>query len=420
MPKTMTVTAHKGYFAVHSFFETWIDVVNDILRGAVKATRDGSNWTYEDMWSEAKVEITAGGGKVSKLTVSSWTNIDGAHKYADVLTVEFNSTKPGLKALKNGFDAHYRTSGESGDATRSLDAFVPTFVGKDMADYPWPDDVGSYFAGTRHDDTFVLNKGGSWVKGSAGDDDIRGKSGVDWVQYQEINVGLTLTKGKKGAVLVEKGDLGTDTLKNVDGLYGTQKADKLKPGLSNGDSFIYAGGGNDIVGGRGGNDMLDGGDGNDTVLGGDGHDILIGGTGKDKVVGGAGNDILFAGTAYGYSGQVADVLTGGAGKDLFAIEIPPAFAFPTGMEAPVIITDFKNGTDFIGLVSPLDSSFGVDDLIFTKQGKNTLISTATQEIAVVRNIAPKNLNRDDFVEDLDANDLGPLTGLNFDDFGFFF
>lgn len=71
MAKTMTITALKGYQPVHAFTETWGDVVQGILRGALKVTKSGGKVTYEDRWSEARVEIQSGGGKVSKIILSS-------------------------------------------------------------------------------------------------------------------------------------------------------------------------------------------------------------------------------------------------------------------------------------------------------------------------------------------------------------
>ncbi|KAF0162758.1 MAG: Hemolysin-type calcium-binding domain-containing protein [Rhodocyclaceae bacterium] len=71
-------------------------------------------------------------------------------------------------------------------------------------------------------------------------------------------------------------------------------------------------------------------DGTFAVTSGSGDDILTGGAGNDTLNGGAGNDALFGG--YG-----DDTLTGGAGADLFAVEF--------GSD---IVTDYVNGTDFLG------------------------------------------------------------------------
>lgn len=61
------------------------------------------------------------------------------------------------------------------------------------------------------------------------------------------------------------------------------------------DTFIDAGGGNDIVYGGGGDDIILGGDGVDLLFGNAGNDMLIGGDGFDLLVGGTGHDVLVAG-----------------------------------------------------------------------------------------------------------------------------
>lgn len=335
-----------------------------------------------------------------------------------MLTVEFESTRPGLKALLQGFDRHHETSGQSGDPLASLDAYVPTYVGMDGRNVAHDSDIGSFFAGTLHNDTFLLNNGGSWIEASSGDDTIRGGKRLDWVDYKGIDGPIMLAKGKKGVVQVDKGDAGTDRLKSVDAIFATAFDDVLKVGLGNGDTFIFAGAGNDIVGGRGGNDYLVGDAGDDVLYGGDGNDFLMGSDGIDRLEGGAGLDILFGGGGFGFGAQVADVLVGGKGKDLFALELPSVTGIPWPDEAPTIIQDFKDGIDFIGLVSQGDPFFGYDDLSISRQGKHTLISAGTTELAVLRNVAPASIDRTDFVERMGPFDYGPLTGLFQEDIQF--
>jgi Ca2+-binding RTX toxin-like protein/GH24 family phage-related lysozyme (muramidase) len=74
--------------------------------------------------------------------------------------------------------------------------------------------------------------------------------------------------------------------------------------LSNGDNYVDAGGGNDLIEGGMGNDTIFAGSGNVTVQGGggdtyidgeSGNDLLLGEGGNNTIYGGSGNDTIFAG-----------------------------------------------------------------------------------------------------------------------------
>lgn len=82
-----------------------------------------------------------------------------------------------------------------------------------------------------------------------------------------------------------------------------------------GDDKIFGTIGKDTLNGGNGNDIINGGRGADSINGGNGIDTLIGGRGNDTVTGGNGADVF--------------VLAAGEGSDTF--------------------TDFKRGTDVIGL-----------------------------------------------------------------------
>jgi Ca2+-binding RTX toxin-like protein len=105
--------------------------------------------------------------------------------------------------------------------------------------------------------------------------------------------------------------IGTDA--DREGLTGTAGDDQII-GLG-GVDFIDGGDGDDRLLGGDGDDELQGGEGNDTLIGGDGNDGLSGGFGDDLLIGGDGNDHLAT-----FSG--ADTLLGGDGNDfldLFAL-----------------------------------------------------------------------------------------------------
>jgi len=107
------------------------------------------------------------------------------------------------------------------------------------------------------------------VLGTRGTNYINGNGGFDTVQYINVggaNVDLALT------VAQNTGGGGVDTLRNIEGLIGTNYNDTLKGDAGNNRLDGYAG--NDSLIGNGGDDLLRGGGGNDTLTGGTGLDIF--------------------------------------------------------------------------------------------------------------------------------------------------
>lgn len=114
--------------------------------------------------------------------------------------------------------------------------------------------------------------------GNAGDDTLDGGDGIDTVSYQyapnAVSVSLELGTASDGSG-------GSDTLKNIENVIGSQFADRL---TGNGQAnIILAGNGNDIIEGKDGNDQLFGEAGDDQLLGDIGNDTLDGGNGIDTV-----------------------------------------------------------------------------------------------------------------------------------------
>jgi Ca2+-binding RTX toxin-like protein len=141
---------------------------------------------------------------------------------------------------------------------------------------------------------------------------------------------------------------------------------------------------NDTLTGNAGNDLLNGRNGNDSLIGNAGNDILIGGNGTDFLVGSAGDDLLNGDSDNDTlrGGLGTDILTGGNGQDIFV------FASGEGIDT---ITDFKLGTDQIGLTEGLtfgNLSFSGNqiligsDVLAVLTGVNTNTLTASNFLAV--------------------------------------
>ena len=122
--------------------------------------------------------------------------------------------------------------------------------------------------------------------GEAGDDTLNGGLGVDIARYLDATAGISadLATGR-----VADGRGGTDTLIDIEGIYGSDYADTMRGAAAA-----------EMLAGFGGDDLLSGGEGRDTLLGGAGADVLNGDGGDDELWGDAGNDTL----------------NGGAGNDL--------------------------------------------------------------------------------------------------------
>lgn len=122
-----------------------------------------------------------------------------------------------------------------------------------------------------------------------------------------------------------------------------------------------------------GRDTLTGSVGRDTLSGGNAEDILNGGAGGDTLRGDNGNDTLIGGTG-------SDTVTGGNGNDVFVL------AVGAGTDT---ITDFKTGTDFIGL------SGGLSFAQLSRSG-NT-ISANGEVLATLTGINTANLTQSSFI-----------------------
>jgi hypothetical protein len=142
------------------------------------------------------------------------------------------------------------------------------------------------------------------------------------------------------------------------------------------------GNGPDTLTGNDGNDILIGGQGPDTLIGNAGDDTLIGGNGTDLLLGNAGDDLLYGGNGSDTlrGGLGTDTLTGGNGEDIFV------FASGEGIDT---ITDFKLGTDQIGLTEGL--TFG--DLSFS--GNQILIGS--EVLAVLTGVNTNDLTASNFL-----------------------
>ncbi|HEY9294762.1 MAG TPA: hypothetical protein VIQ31_00045, partial [Phormidium sp.] len=143
----------------------------------------------------------------------------------------------------------------------------------------------------------------------------------------------------------------------------------------------YTGSGNDKFFGESGHDRLNGDSDNDTLSGGSGNDQLLGGGGAFD----SGNDWLYGGTG-------KDELTGGSGRDTFIIERDERKA--GNQNEADLITDFKAGTDIIGLIN-----LSFEQLSFQQFNRglfgisqDTAITAGGEFLALLKDVRPQQIN----------------------------
>ena len=213
--------------------------------------------------------------------------------------------------------------------------------------------------GSRNSDTLRGTNRADYLEGQGGPDVIYGNGGNDYIigdttififdlpgperdgDPRLVKIGLESGYGQARPVAELVWDAGGDRL------YGGGGNDFLAGGL--GDDLLMGESGNDVLIGdglefesiRGERDLTTParftGEGNDVLIGGPGHDYLYAGGGVNLLDGGPGNDTLVSESDR--EDLAYDVLTGGAGRDVFDVRDQAT--------AVVKIMDFEPGKDAV-------------------------------------------------------------------------
>ncbi|OEK01152.1 hypothetical protein BFP97_06350 [Roseivirga sp. 4D4] len=180
--------------------------------------------------------------------------------------------------------------------------------------------------------------------GGAGDDTLDGGAGTDIADFGSSNAAVTVNL-INGTATGE----GTDTLTNIEGVYGSDFNDTITGNSS--DNDLRGEAGNDVINGEAGNDNLRGGAGNDFITGGAGNDELRGDGGADTF-------IFEAGTSFGFT----DIIRSFETSQNDAIDIADLLMGYDPLTD--LITDFveitDNGTDS---TLKVDSDGGADNFV---------------------------------------------------------
>ncbi|VTU24357.1 calcium-binding protein [Variovorax sp. RA8] len=265
----------------------------DTLRGGA-----GNDIYYVDNSADVVTELANEGTDLVLSTVSSTLSAD-VENLSLTGTAAIDATGNALDNLLTGNTANNTLSGGSGNDTLNGSGGADTMtggVGNDMYFVDNTADVVTELAGEGTDtvrtsithtlaanvENLMLdstaaidgtgNALGNVLYAGAGNNMLDGLAGNDWVSYVYAGSAVNVSLAATGAQAT--GGSGTDTLRNVEYLFGSNY--------------------NDILTGSNTANSLSGGLGDDTLTGGQGADALIGGAGNDtyRYRSGDGNDTV--------------------------------------------------------------------------------------------------------------------------------
>jgi Ca2+-binding RTX toxin-like protein len=199
-------------------------------------------------------------------------------------TADFGSSAVGVTADLSAGHA----TGEGDDRLRGIE----DLAGSGYSDQLIGSTEANEIDGRAGNDTLGGLDGDDVFVGGTGDDTFHGGAGRDAIDFGRSRTPITADLGG-GTVTGE----GTDTLAEVEDLYGSTKPDALTGddsanylnGRTSADTIV-GGGGNDVIVGLKGEDDLDGGDADDMIYDGEHDDSVVGGSGDDYVRTGIGDD----------------------------------------------------------------------------------------------------------------------------------
>jgi len=285
------------------------DVSGDnLIGGAGDDLLDGQGGDSDTAWYSYQGETTgivadlsagtSADGQGGTDTLISIENIEGS-EFDDLITGDANNN---FLSGNNGDDIVHGGAGDDGLAGRDGNDQLFGEAGNDYLDASSGDDL---------------------MDGGSGDYDVANyapwtgsTSGVSVDLSNIVNAG-----GYTGVAVATNGFGGTDYLREIENVNGSDYADNLT-----GDSA---------------DNRLEGFAGNDHLIGGDGDDRLFGGDDFDTLIGGAGNDHLDG-------GENDDLLTGGNGRDQFRFTQFTNEGNDTSFGQDTI-TDFVVGEDILNL-----------------------------------------------------------------------
>lgn len=297
-----------------------LDTVIELAGGGIDEVISGMSQTVlmaevENLTLRGSAVTGVGNGLDNRLTGTGAANVlDGMAGVDTLVGGNGNDTF----VLRDGLDTILETATGGTDMiwAMGVDVVLPDFVenavvrapnlvhltGNTLANVLTGSVEADYLSGMDGKDTLFGGDGDDGLKGGRGDDALYGGKGRDTADYAgsvAVTIDLRLT-------VAQNTGRGMDILQGIENLIGS--------------------GASDLLIGNTGNNVLEGRDGSDTLLGGRGADWFYGGRGNDSLTGGADSDVF--------------VFRANEGSD--------------------VVTDFRNGVDFLAMGSFADVS--VQDL----------------------------------------------------------
>lgn len=299
-----------------------------------------------------------------------------------------DSTSDTITELASGGDDIVRTS-----ATYTLSENVETLVLLGSNSINGTGNSGSnLILGNSGDNVLSGGSGNDFLFGGNGNDYLDGGADTDFAIYSDALAGVSINLALM--IAQNTGGAGTDTLVNVEGVYGTIYDDVLKGNdLAN---ILVGDAGNDVISGGLGDDYLDGGSGTDTLSfefstrgvqaflyytgvwnTGEGNDQFLN---FENAIGSAYDDVIYAnstgGTISGAAGSDVlglyfansrvTVLDGGSGVDT------AAFNFEVNADLRNLSTQYSSGSAFRFVSIENLNGSGFSDNLTGDDGANTL------------------------------------------------
>ncbi len=311
---------------------------------------------------------------------------------------------------------HALIAAGSGDDVVRIDsdlsgASPPILAGQDGNDILAGGPARETFDGGDGRDWLIGRGGNDHMTGGAGPDVLDGGAGADTIDYSDRNAPVAIildnqpndgANGEGDFIVPESSP--NPAARQGDELRGGQAGDFL---VGDGGGNVIAGGaGSDVIDGAGGADLIGAAEGNDYVVAGSGDDTVNGHTGSDTLLGQDGNDRIHANAGLEDRDGAADVVSGGAGIDIYLGLDPPLFC---GFDGPFYCTAVQSS--LISLDDAANDNAESDnirsDIETVLRADSTLVVDTAGDIIVgnAANNAISTLDGPDRIAPLGGNDL---------------
>ncbi len=211
----------------------------------------------------------------------------------------------------NGVTVNLTSGARTGDAVGDTYVAIERIMGSGTgADTLTGNTASNVFAGMGGGDVLSGGSGADVLNGGAGADTLNGGNDYDAVDYSDSPAGI-VANFRTGTYLgvatgkILDGHGFTDTVSQVEAVFGSSKADYMRTGPTG--MEFRGGSGSDTFDGGAGNDIVDGGGDGDVISGGGGSDLLTGGQGADTIAGNPFDFLAVASYEFDIGGIIANL-----------------------------------------------------------------------------------------------------------------